>query len=64
VTVPRNDLLVLCGYHTTCAAHGYDLHYLNARACGRRSMAAADDPAPAGCDRDGSRWSRILACRS
>ena len=32
------------GYHTTCAAHGYDLYYLNALAGDRRSMAAADDP--------------------
>jgi 5-deoxy-D-glucuronate isomerase len=31
------------GYHTTCAAHGYDLYYLNALAGDRRSMAAADD---------------------
>jgi 5-deoxy-glucuronate isomerase len=33
------------GYHTTAAAHGYDLYYLNALAGDRRSMAAADDPA-------------------
>jgi 5-deoxy-glucuronate isomerase len=36
--------LVPWGYHTTCAAHGYDLYYLNALAGDRRSMAAADDP--------------------
>jgi 5-deoxy-glucuronate isomerase len=46
VTVADGDLmLVPWGYHTTCAAHGYDLYYLNALAGDRRSMAAADDPA-------------------
>jgi 5-deoxy-glucuronate isomerase len=45
-TVRDSDLmLVPWGYHTTCAAHGYDLYYLNALAGDRRSMAAADDPA-------------------
>ncbi len=45
VTVWHGDLmLVPWGYHTTCAAHGYDLYYLNALAGDRRSMAAADDP--------------------
>jgi len=45
VTVRDGDLmLVPWGYHTTCAAHGYDLYYLNALAGDRRSMAAADDP--------------------
>jgi 5-deoxy-glucuronate isomerase len=45
VTVRDGDLmLVPFGYHTTCAAHGYDLYYLNALAGDRRSMAAADDP--------------------
>jgi 5-deoxy-glucuronate isomerase len=45
VTVRHGDLmLVPFGYHTTCAAHGYDLYYLNALAGDRRSMAAADDP--------------------
>jgi 5-deoxy-glucuronate isomerase len=45
VTVRHGDLmLVPWGYHTTCAAHGYDLYYLNALAGDRRSMAAADDP--------------------
>jgi 5-deoxy-glucuronate isomerase len=44
-TVRHGDLmLVPWGYHTTCAAHGYDLYYLNALAGDRRSMAAADDP--------------------
>jgi 5-deoxy-glucuronate isomerase len=44
-TVHDGDLmLVLYGYHTTAAAHGYDLYYLNALAGDRRSMAAADDP--------------------
>jgi 5-deoxy-glucuronate isomerase len=44
-TVRNGDLmLVPYGYHTTCAAHGYDLYYLNALAGDRRSMAAADDP--------------------
>ena len=44
-TVRDGDLmLVPFGYHTTCAAHGYDLYYLNALAGERRSMAAADDP--------------------
>ena len=44
-TVRDGDLmLVPWGYHTTCAAHGYDLYYLNALAGDRRSMAAADDP--------------------
>ena len=45
VTVRDGDLmLVPYGYHTTAAAHGYDLYYLNALAGERRSMAAADDP--------------------
>jgi 5-deoxy-glucuronate isomerase len=45
VTVKDGDLmLVPFGYHTTAAAHGYDLYYLNALAGDRRSMAAADDP--------------------
>ena len=44
-TVRNGDLmLVPFGYHTTAAAHGYDLYYLNALAGDRRSMAAADDP--------------------
>ena len=37
-------MLVPYGYHTTAAAHGYDLYYLNALAGERRSMASADDP--------------------
>jgi 5-deoxy-glucuronate isomerase len=46
VTVRDGDvMLVPFGYHTTAAAHGYDLYYLNALAGERRSMAAADDPA-------------------
>jgi 5-deoxy-glucuronate isomerase len=46
VTVRHGDvMLVPFGYHTTAAAHGYDLYYLNALAGERRSMAAADDPA-------------------
>jgi 5-deoxy-glucuronate isomerase len=45
VTVRDGDvMLVPWGYHTTAAAHGYDLYYLNALAGDRRSMAAADDP--------------------
>ncbi len=45
-TVRDGDLmLVPYGYHTTAAAQGYDLYYLNALAGDRRSMAAADDPA-------------------
>jgi 5-deoxy-glucuronate isomerase len=45
-TVRDGDLLLVpFGYHTTAAAHGYDLYYLNALAGDRRSMAAADDPA-------------------
>jgi len=45
-TVRDGDImLVPHGYHTTCAAHGYDLYYLNGLAGERRSMAAADDPA-------------------
>jgi 5-deoxy-glucuronate isomerase len=45
VTVRDSDLmLVPHGYHTTCAAQGYDLYYLNALAGDRRSMAASDDP--------------------
>ena len=45
-TVEDGDLLLVpYGYHTTCAAHGYDLYYLNALAGDRRSMASADDPA-------------------
>jgi 5-deoxy-glucuronate isomerase len=44
-TVRDGDLvLVPYGYHTTAAAHGYDLYYLNALAGARRSMASADDP--------------------
>ena len=44
-TVHDGDiLLVPYGYHTTAAAHGYDLYYLNALAGDRRSMQAADDP--------------------
>jgi 5-deoxy-glucuronate isomerase len=44
-TVRDGDvMLVPFGYHTTAAAHGYDLYYLNALAGDRRSMAAADDP--------------------
>jgi 5-deoxy-glucuronate isomerase len=44
-TVRDGDLmLVPYGYHTTAAAHGYDLYYLNALAGDRRSMASADDP--------------------
>jgi 5-deoxy-glucuronate isomerase len=46
VTVRDGDvMLVPWGYHTTAAAHGYDLYYLNALAGERRSMASADDPA-------------------
>jgi 5-deoxy-glucuronate isomerase len=45
-TVRDGDLmLVPHGYHTTAAAHGYNLYYLNALAGDRRSMASADDPA-------------------
>jgi 5-deoxy-glucuronate isomerase len=45
-TIRDGDImLVPHGYHTTCAAHGYDLYYLNGLAGDRRSMAAADDPA-------------------
>jgi 5-deoxy-glucuronate isomerase len=45
-TVRDGDLmLVPFGYHTTAAAHGYDLYYLNGLAGDRRSMAASDDPA-------------------
>jgi 5-deoxy-glucuronate isomerase len=44
-TVRDGDImLVPHGYHTTCAAHGYDLYYLNGLAGDRRSMASADDP--------------------
>ncbi len=44
-TVRDGDImLVPHGYHTTCAAHGYHLYYLNGLAGDRRSMAAADDP--------------------
>jgi 5-deoxy-glucuronate isomerase len=45
-TVRDGDvMLVPFGYHTTAAAHGYDLYYLNALAGEHRSMACADDPA-------------------
>jgi len=45
-TVRDGDImLVPYGYHTTAAAHGYDLYYLNGLAGDRRSMASADDPA-------------------
>jgi 5-deoxy-glucuronate isomerase len=44
-TVRDGDImLVPHGYHTTCAAHGYDLYYLNGLAGDRRSMASTDDP--------------------
>jgi 5-deoxy-glucuronate isomerase len=44
-TVRDGDLLLVpFGYHATCAAHCYDLYYLNALAGNRRSMAASDDP--------------------
>ncbi len=44
-TVRDGDLLLVpWGYHTTCAAHGHDLYYLNTLAGDRRTMAAADDP--------------------
>jgi 5-deoxy-glucuronate isomerase len=44
-TVRDGDImLVPHGYHTTAAAHGYDLYYLNGLAGDRRSMAASDDP--------------------
>jgi 5-deoxy-glucuronate isomerase len=45
VTVRDGDLLLVpWGYHTTAAAHGHDLYYLNTLAGDRRTMAAADDP--------------------
>jgi 5-deoxy-glucuronate isomerase len=45
-TVRDGDImLVPHSYHTTAAAHGYDLYYLNGLAGDRRSMASADDPA-------------------
>jgi 5-deoxy-D-glucuronate isomerase len=37
-------LRVLRGDHTTCAAHGCDLYYLNALAGDGRSTASSDDP--------------------
>jgi 5-deoxy-glucuronate isomerase len=44
-TVRDGDLLLVPhGYHSTAAAHGYDLYYLNALAGDRRTMQAADDP--------------------
>jgi 5-deoxy-glucuronate isomerase len=44
-TVRDGDLLLVpFGYHTTAAAHGYDLYYLNALAGDRRTMQAAYDP--------------------
>jgi 5-deoxy-glucuronate isomerase len=44
-TVRDGDLmLVPYGYHTTAAAHGYDMYNLNALAGDLRSMASADDP--------------------
>ena len=44
-TVRDGDVLqVPYGYHTTAAAHGYDLYYLNALAGDRRSMQPSDDP--------------------
>jgi 5-deoxy-glucuronate isomerase len=44
-TVRDGDLLLVpYGYHTTAAAHGYDLYYLNALAGDRRTMQSADDP--------------------
>jgi 5-deoxy-glucuronate isomerase len=45
-TVGDGDLLLVpYGYHTTAAAHGYDLYYLNALAGDAYAMTAADDPA-------------------
>jgi len=38
VTVPR-------GYHPVCAAHGYDLYYLNVMAGSHRSWVISNDPA-------------------
>ena len=47
-TVRDGDLmLVPYGYHTTAAAHGYDLYYLNALAGDRRSMAVRRRSRPA-----------------
>jgi 5-deoxy-glucuronate isomerase len=44
-TVRDGDLvLVPCGYHSFCAAPGYDFYYLNALAGDVHSMAASDDP--------------------
>jgi 5-deoxy-glucuronate isomerase len=57
-------MLVPYGYHTTAAAHGYDLYYLNALAGDRRSMAAADDPALHWCARRGRASSPTRASRS
>ena len=63
-TVRDGDvLLVPYGYHTTAAAHGYDLYYLNALAGDRRSMQAADDPELAWVRRAWSRSSPTRACR-
>ena len=44
-TIRHGDLLLVpYGYHTTAAAHGHDLYYLNVLAGDRRTMASADDP--------------------
>ena len=44
-TVRDGDLLLVpYGYHSTVAAHGHDLYYLNALAGDRRTMQSADDP--------------------
>jgi len=45
-TVGDGDLLLVpYGYHTTAAAHGCDLYYLNALAGDAYAMTASDDPA-------------------
>ena len=45
-TVRDGDLvLVPYGYHSFCAAPGYDFYYLNALAGDHHSMAFSDDPA-------------------
>jgi 5-deoxy-glucuronate isomerase len=44
-TVRDGDLLLVpYGYHSFCAAPGYDFYYLNALAGDVHSMAASDDP--------------------
>ena len=45
VVLDRDLVFVPWGYHTTCAAPGYDLYYLNALAGDEHVLSAYEDPA-------------------